>query len=369
MPWTRKEKGLILGNLAVTIILAILLASALSGAFTAQEVQQPQQVRLVIEHYNANGQLVDTRVKEGDLFLKNYAMIIQAMFDKTYSADFTVTDMSATTRYIHVWSENTKIPFNNAGFEYGDLTNWTADPANVSILSTSPVEGKYYARTSDSAQGEVLKSPIFKLGQYLNYWFVASGGAGTFNVRVYRASDNLLLFDWSHTDIASWTYYQQDTSTQAGVEAYIAVNDPYNAAGALIDGFSVTYSAVYGSGFFDTRRDKTSIKIHVGTGTTAPTITDTALVSEVDAQEVNLVSYSESGNTMTITVQTTFTFTASYAITEVGLSFSDYSAASASGGKPENVSTGLLVFRDTFTAVNVASGDSLVVKYQIQFNA
>jgi hypothetical protein len=381
MPWTRKEKGLLFGNLAITVILAILLASALSGAFTAQ-VQQPQQVRLVIEHYDANGQLVDTRVKEGDLFLKNYAMIIRGMFDKTYSADFAVTDTSGTIRYINVWGASAEVPFDNAGFEYGDFTGWTktgtawgvANPTSYAATPYTSINEGYYAAlsqwtgsTDDVSVTGTLTSPQFILGEKLIYHTVGYGTGCYIEVR--RASDDVVLYTLNIPGGDSWVHYELDTSTVSGTLAYIFAEDNSTSYWIGIDGIRVIYATNYGSSFFATRNSMTSIKIHIGTGTTAPAITDTVLVSEVDAQEVNLVSYAESGNTMTITVQATFNFTASYAITEAGLSFSDYSAASASGGKSENISTNLLLFRDTFTAVNVASGDSLVVKYQIQFNA
>jgi len=96
-------------------------------------------------------------------------------------------------------------------------------------------------------------------------------------------------------------------------------------------------------------------RIRIGTGTTTPAYADWKLETQVYVDEVEALMYSYSGLKMNATFYTTFNIVASYAITEAGLS------ASISGYDS-------LVFRDTFSAINVISGDVLTVKYVMMFN-
>lgn len=95
--------------------------------------------------------------------------------------------------------------------------------------------------------------------------------------------------------------------------------------------------------------------IAIGTddGTTLPVdATNTALGAEVMRQAATgtLVTTSVTNDTMQL--QATFNFTSSYAITEAGV-FNDATA-------------GTMLARQTFAAINVASGDSLQVTYKVQ---
>ena len=92
--------------------------------------------------------------------------------------------------------------------------------------------------------------------------------------------------------------------------------------------------------------------IAIGTGTTAPSATDTALVSEVARTQATVGRTTTSVTNDTATLDATFTFTASYAITEAGI-------FDASTG-------GNMLSRVTFAAINVASGDSLKISWKIQ---
>lgn len=97
--------------------------------------------------------------------------------------------------------------------------------------------------------------------------------------------------------------------------------------------------------------------IAIGIGAVAAAAGDTALGSEIATGGGARVAGTVSRDTGTVTndravVQTTFTFTASFAVTESGL----LNAATA----------GVLLARQVFTAVNVVSGDSLQVTWKVQ---
>lgn len=97
--------------------------------------------------------------------------------------------------------------------------------------------------------------------------------------------------------------------------------------------------------------------IAIGTGTTAPSASDTALQSEITTGGGARKSGTVSRETTTVTndtatVQATFNFTASFNVSEAGLF---------------NASTGgTMLSRDTFSAIPVASGDSLQITIKVQ---
>jgi hypothetical protein len=91
--------------------------------------------------------------------------------------------------------------------------------------------------------------------------------------------------------------------------------------------------------------------IAVGTGTTSPSPTDTALQNEVmRASSTNSQTTTNVTND-TLQLQATFNFTSSYAITEAGI-------FNASSG-------GTMLARQTFGAINVASGDSIAITWKV----
>ncbi len=98
--------------------------------------------------------------------------------------------------------------------------------------------------------------------------------------------------------------------------------------------------------------------IAIGTGTVAPAAGDTALGTEITTGGgARAVATTLDRVTTTVTNDTarailTFSFTASFAVTEAGL----LDAASA----------GNLLCRQTFAAVNVVSGDSLQITWKVQ---
>jgi len=91
--------------------------------------------------------------------------------------------------------------------------------------------------------------------------------------------------------------------------------------------------------------------IAIGTGTTAPASTDTALGAEVARASATVGRTTTNVTNDTATWSATFNFTASYAITEAGIF---------------NASTGgTMLARQTFSAVNVVSGDSLTINWKV----
>ena len=95
--------------------------------------------------------------------------------------------------------------------------------------------------------------------------------------------------------------------------------------------------------------------IAIGTGTTAPATSQTALVTEVMR-----VGSTNSLTTTSVTNDTaqfvsTFSFSSSYAITEAGL----FNSTTASSGT--------MLSRVEFSAYNVVSGNSMQITYTVQF--
>jgi hypothetical protein len=96
--------------------------------------------------------------------------------------------------------------------------------------------------------------------------------------------------------------------------------------------------------------------IAIGIGTTAANVADTTLESEITTNGGQRANSTASRTTTTVTNDTsrlvnTFTFTGSFSVTEAGV----LNAASA----------GTLLNRQTFTAVPVASGDSLQITVDV----
>lgn len=99
--------------------------------------------------------------------------------------------------------------------------------------------------------------------------------------------------------------------------------------------------------------------IAIGTGTTSETATDTQLEAEITTGGGERAAATGTQVTTTVTndtaqLQHTFSFTSSFAVTETGI----FNAATG----------GDMLCRKTFSAVNVASGDSLQITYKVQFS-
>jgi len=91
--------------------------------------------------------------------------------------------------------------------------------------------------------------------------------------------------------------------------------------------------------------------IAIGSGTTAPAATDTALEFETHRASATVTQQTTTVTGDTAQFEATFTFTASYSITESGV-FNDPTA-------------GVMLCRQTFSAINVVSGDTLGVTWKI----
>jgi len=97
--------------------------------------------------------------------------------------------------------------------------------------------------------------------------------------------------------------------------------------------------------------------IALGTGTTAANVADTALETEIATGGGSRANATASRVTIVVTndtaqLQHTFNFTGTFAVTESGI----LNAASS----------GVLLARQVFSAVNVVSGDSLQVTWKVQ---
>jgi len=108
----------------------------------------------------------------------------------------------------------------------------------------------------------------------------------------------------------------------------------------------------------ENRIDNTNI--HIGTGTTAPALTDWSLETEAYEKKVMQIVYSVTGSQMNVTMACSFTIDASYAITEVGYSNMLYAGTG-------NIY--VMMARDITPApLNVVEGDIVTVKYVIMLN-
>lgn len=94
--------------------------------------------------------------------------------------------------------------------------------------------------------------------------------------------------------------------------------------------------------------------IAVGSDDTAAASGDTALGTEVDRQEATGTQITTSVTDDTAQLQTTFSFTGAQTLNETGI----FNAASA----------GTMFARQTYSTVNVESGDDLQITWQIQFS-
>jgi len=91
--------------------------------------------------------------------------------------------------------------------------------------------------------------------------------------------------------------------------------------------------------------------IAVGTGTTSPSASDTALENEVMRVSSTNTQLTTNVTNDTLQMQATFNFTVSYAITEAGI----FNALSG----------GVMLARQTFSAINVNAGDSIMITWKI----
>jgi len=91
--------------------------------------------------------------------------------------------------------------------------------------------------------------------------------------------------------------------------------------------------------------------VAIGTGTTAPSASDTALENETHRTSATTSLTTTNVTNDTAQLQATFNFTGSYAITECGI-------FNASSG-------GDMLARQTFDVLNVANGDNLTMTWKI----
>lgn len=120
-------------------------------------------------------------------------------------------------------------------------------------------------------------------------------------------------------------------------------------------GFAGAASRINGSG-----AEAAFTYIAIGTGSTAANVADTTLQSEISTGGGSRGAASASRVTTSVTNDTaqlalTFTFTSGFAVTESGV----LNAAS----------TGTLLCRQVFSAINVVSTDTLTITWKVQASA
>lgn len=91
--------------------------------------------------------------------------------------------------------------------------------------------------------------------------------------------------------------------------------------------------------------------IAIGTGTTAASSSDTALVAEAERASATCSRTTTTETNDTAQLVNTFSFNAGSAITESGVQ--------------DAASVGTILCRQTFSAINVSSGDSLQVTWKV----
>lgn len=141
--------------------------------------------------------------------------------------------------------------------------------------------------------------------------------------------------------------------------------DHYDSVGNLIETVE-TPNAVMNLGFkevaqligTDTTGSATAFDyIAVGTGTTAATATDTALETEVT--NIGLTRAAGTGTNVTTTV--------TYDTFQLVKSFSPTSSAAITESGVLNASAaGILLCRQTFSAINVTNGDTLTITWKVK---
>lgn len=106
---TCKEKALIgagignivLASLLVLIVLGVPIAQVNSVQQTAPATSQGFSTLLLVKVYDKDGNLIAERVKEGDLWLKNFGEFLKAFFDCVMCG--TVKDESGNSYYTFYW--------------------------------------------------------------------------------------------------------------------------------------------------------------------------------------------------------------------------------------------------------------------------
>lgn len=117
-------------------------------------------------------------------------------------------------------------------------------------------------------------------------------------------------------------------------------------------GHAATAGRLSGQGTYNT-----FVNIAIGTGATAPAVTDTALGAEITTNGGARGAAAASQTTTTVANDSmqlvkTFSFTGPFAITEEGI----FDSATVGGN---------MLARQTFAAINVASGDSLQITHTV----
>lgn len=91
--------------LSVSVLVSSVLGAYLgyysSRSRIAQETSQSRggiDIWLVVEHYDVEGKLMERRVKKSDSFVKNFASMIQIIFEPASGVSYGLTDIGGTGR-------------------------------------------------------------------------------------------------------------------------------------------------------------------------------------------------------------------------------------------------------------------------------
>lgn len=146
--------------------------------------------------------------------------------------------------------------------------------------------------------------------------------------------------------LRNWAYWQTWQMSGDDFNDMRATYYPKDTTGASI---------TVGSPFYDPYITYTNAYMHIGEGAVAPAIGDYVLGSQVMQERITDRLFWESGTQFNCTFDCLFLIDGTYAITEVGMS-TNLEAKQ------------MMVCRDTFPAINVNAGDTLLVRYFLLFN-
>ncbi len=148
----------------------------------------------------------------------------------------------------------------------------------------------------------------------------------------------------------TWWYYTSSINIVNGTWTSDDGSSVFPSTGATHGGY---YSNVGGV-------SSITLKVALGNGTTAPTIDDYALESEVDEAPVTYYVFDANSTHMWIEVKATYTATSPINITEIGLFGYMYSGSATS--PPHRW---FLLFRDVISQISLDVDQTLEVRYYI----
>lgn len=172
---TCKEKALIgagignivLASLLVLIVLGVPIAQVNSVQQTAPATSQGFSTLLLVKAYDKDGNLIAERVKEGDLWLKNFLFIIYGVFNPREGSDPSFTTDTGETQTIDVKDYSTPSIFDHLG----DSNNFVK--IAIGTGTTTPYVDDYKLE-SEVARATVSEPQYNIIGNAMNITFSAT---------------------------------------------------------------------------------------------------------------------------------------------------------------------------------------------------